>query len=334
MKGVWVAFALMLAGCQSPSYSVNAAWTPGRLISEAGVRDERAAFRAVFCTKAKLSAHDCDRYLWRFGDEAPFTYPQSSTHSLRVFLVGGLFSGCLGEASRPWVDSAAALASRGIAVTQVPVQGRSGAALNASIINRTVSQYRKQPDERWIMIAHSKGGVDGLTALWTYPELSREIDAMVTVASPLMGSELADLGAPLYASLFKDGFVERCAPGDGMAMRDLQPAIRRQALESHHLPAGVAYYAVGTLPDDNSLAYGLKPAAAMMAPHPNDGQVRLDHTWLKGFRLLGLMNVDHWEVALTSEGELGVFAQRAREQAFPQGALLEAVVDYVGAELE
>jgi pimeloyl-ACP methyl ester carboxylesterase len=282
-----------------------------------------------------LSEDTCDALLWRLADEAaseqPTAAPPLDTR-LQVFIVGGAFSDCFGAASIAYRDGVAALAAAGVNTSEIPISGRSSAAYNARSIADALTST---PDGPIVLLGYSKGTVDILEFLANYPELAGRVAAVISVAGPVYGSQLAERGDWAYDTFLQHAFSGRCDPGDGGVLDSLLPEGRQQWLAAHPLPEHIRYYSLLAFATGEHMARALGPSWKILAATDprNDGQITIAEGVLPGSTLLGYANTDHWGVAINIEEELSFLAGRADETPYPRGALFEALVRYVSDDL-
>ncbi|TXS92068.1 hypothetical protein FV139_15190 [Parahaliea maris] len=339
---------LALAACASlPSQqevTSTEAVLPVPLVAGTAATDARAAFRQVFCPLA-LSERgsggegSCEQWLWRLEDEPAAGLPQSLPPlrpSLRVFVVGGAFSGCFGDASLAYRRGLQSLQQAGLPVRSIAIESRSGDQRNAELIARALQAQPPAPGQQTLLIGYSKGAVDILSFLATYPELAAAVDAVVSVAGPVQGSQVASRGAWAYDTFLASAFAGRCDPGDGLVVDSLLPETRQAWLEQHPLPAHIRYYSVVAVTTEEHIARGLRLSWQLLAGESrlNDGQLVPREGLIPGSALLAYANSDHWGVAIDIEDELTFFAARPDTTAFPRSILFEALLRYVGADLE
>jgi len=337
--------ALLLSnGCTSvPQYEEFQATKAVLPAPAAGVTaDGRAHFRDIFCTLAKnhgvspeQRGNACERLLWRLEDESPLQTSgllPSLNPALQVFVVGGAFSDCFGPASIAYRDTIARLAGEGYPVGEVAISGRSSAEHNAKMIADGLTSATDGPI---VLLGYSKGAVDILRFLADYPEQARRVVAVVSVAGPILGSEVAEQGNWAYDTFLTGIFADRCDPGDGGVLDSLLPLVRRDWLKSHPLPDTVRFYTLLAFATREHIARALWPSWEILAASDprNDGQLTISEGTWPGSTLLGYANADHWGVAIDIEEELDFLADRPDDTRYPRGALFEAVLRYVSEDL-
>ena len=223
--------------------------------------DGRSRFRHIFCALAedqgvltKRRSNSCEALLWRLADEAPSEasgeLPPLDSR-LQVFVVGGSFSDCFGPASMAFPHVIERLAGEGYPVGTLAIGSRSSADYNARMIAEGLA---KAPERPIVLFGYSKGAVDIAHFLVNYPDMAKQVVAVVSVAGPLMGSEIAAYGEWAYDTFFTGSFAGRCDPGDGGVLDSLQSQVRRDWLESHPLPETVRFYTLLAFADREQLA--------------------------------------------------------------------------------
>lgn len=309
------------------------------------VRDGRARFRQVFCATMRsdgLASGDersCDRWLWRFPDESDDRAgPGVLAPALgrpAIFLVTGAFSECVGEEARPFSAGAARLRAAGGYVETVVVSGRSGPGNNAHQIADAIERAQLGEDQAILLIGYSKGALDVLRFLVDFPVPANRVAAVVSVASPVFGTPVADRADAVYSALLAKLPYGKCPPGDGQVIRSLSPATATQWLAANPLPGRLRYYSLAAFTTRQHVA------RALVAPWKflngvdarNDGQVVAADAVIPGATLLGYANADHWGVAQRVESAHAVFAARPDPEPFPLEQLFLSIVQVVSDDL-
>jgi hypothetical protein len=307
--------------------------------------DGRARYRQIYCdlvgrrSGATPATANCEDLLWRLRDEAaaaakPAGLPALAAR-LRIFVVSGAFSDCRTPATVPFEAAIAGLSARGTRIEPVMVSGRSGAAHNALQIANTLRSANLSPSDQVVLVGYSKGTVDILEFLTAFPQDAQRVVAVVSVAGAVQGSPLADDGDWWYRTFLAQAFPGTCDPGDGQVLHSLRPATRRAWFESHALPERVAYFSLAAFTTEEHLSHGLKPAWRSLARHDerNDGQVLARDAIIPGSTLLGYVNADHWDVAISLENQMPQFSRRDSARALPRSELLLAALLYVSEAL-
>ena len=336
---------LMLWGCATGPELADLQESPSPHLSPdapPGVTDGRAAFRHRFCEalaagEAGVAGLGCDIWLHRLDDEPAGDQGVSLTQpvAMEILLVTGAFSECFGEHARPFHSAIMELEGGPYSFSTVVVGGRSSAEHNAAQIAAYVEQHRPGGDRELIMIGYSKGTTDILQFLVDYPAHAEAVDAVVSIAGAVYGSPLADFFDGPYHLLFSHLPMNLCGEGDSGVVRSLRTDLRRQWLEKNALPGNVRYYSLAAFTTRDRLARSLVPSWEMLLGHGdrNDGQLLPADAIIPGSTVLGYLNADHWAVAMEIEKELEFWAHRKFTPAFPHAALLQAILDQVGADL-
>ena len=339
---------ILLNGCATlpDSRTLLANPVPVKTIDGApAIQDERARFREVFCSimrdEGRVDHEDasCDRWLWRLPDEPeaadvePAVAP--APESLAIFLVTGAFSECVGEEARPLSAGAERLRTAGAHVETIIVSGRSGSDHNAQQIADVLERAQLHGDQTTILIGFSKGALDILHFLVNFPLASSQVDAVVSIASPVFGSRLADKADSTYSTLLAKLPYYTCPPGDGQIMRSLRTDTTTQWLASNSLPSHVRYYSLASFTTREHVARGLAPTWKFLnhTDPRNDGQVIAADAVIPGATLLGYANADHWGVATTVESVHTYLGARPDPAPFPLESLFDSIVLFVSDDL-
>jgi hypothetical protein len=337
---------VLLAGCaRAPTrIDLTAPTAPHRLTgAPANITDGRARFRQIFCSVLASDHADdappvaCSDRLLHLADEPDAPVPAEAPRSrpLRVYLVSGAFAECAGEAGQPFHAAIAALEHSGHSVHPIVVGGRSGAAHNARQIADVVGAQDSESDLPVVLVGHSKGTVDILRFLVDFPDLARDVDAVVSVAGAVGGSLVADWSAGMYGLLLSHLPYPGCETGDGQVIADLRPAVRREWLAQNPLPAHVRYFSLAAFTTREHLARALAPSWYLLLRHDlrNDGQLLPQDALVPGSTVLGYLNADHWAAAVDLEKTMPFLAHREVAAPFPRTALIEATLLYVAESL-
>jgi hypothetical protein len=316
-----VTFASLTGACgPALRYSVE---TPPLVLTPAniaGASDGRGRFREIYCAvyeaRGAPAERPCMETLHRLNGEPPPTgrpvYLGHSRMKLRIRIVPGIFGECAEDKATPFLDAIAPLAEQGYEVAAFRVDGRSSSAHNAGQIRQQIEAMHLQPDERLVLIGHSKGMSDIL-----------ELIGSGVVA----GTPIADRGEDAYHAVRWIPFP-RCPAGDGEGVSSLTRRHRLAYLAEHPLPADLHYYSVGAFTRPENISNFLRPTYEALARFDarNDGNVIFHDSIIPRGTLLGYLNADHWAVAMPFH----VYAPRwaaviASHNRFPRAVLLEAI---------
>jgi pimeloyl-ACP methyl ester carboxylesterase len=348
MQVLFVSALLAFGGCAATPVAEGGLTAPVQSKTVGGgpgMRDGRPAFRAAFCSMLReegLAASQdlaCERWLWRLTDEPagePRETPSAaSTEPLEVLLVTGAFNECVGAESRPFSAGAARLQGAGSTVRTLVVGGRSGTVHNARQIAEALTASPSAAEAKVILVGYSKGTLDILRFLVDYPQLARRVDAVVSVASPIFGTPLADTAGPTYAALLSRLPYDKCPPGDCQVLASLRPDVATEWITSNALPAQVRYYSLAGFTTQERVARMLEPGWRLLnrIDARNDGQVIAADAVIPGATLLGYANADHWGVAQQIEAVHPVLAGRSDPTPYPLEQLFLAIVAFVTDDL-
>jgi pimeloyl-ACP methyl ester carboxylesterase len=348
MRSVLAFAVILLCGCATLPTTRSLLDEPiqVRVIDGApAMQDGRTGFRKAFCagmhSDGLVTGEDmsCDRWLWRFADEAEATgvgpLPAPQPEKLAIFLVTGAFSECVGEEARPFSAGAENLRSKGARVETIVVSGRSGSDHNAQQIADVLENARLHGGETTILIGFSKGALDILHFLVNFPERAGQVDAVVSIASPIFGSQLADMADLVYSNLLARLPYPTCPPGDGNIIRSLRTDMATQWLAENSLPGHVRYYSLASFTTREHVARGLVSSWRLLnrIDPRNDGQVIAADAVIPGATLLGYTNADHWGTATTIESVHTYLGARPDPAPFPLETLFATIVQFVSADL-
>jgi hypothetical protein len=305
-------FILSVFGCglSTEVFNVN---IPAHTLSYIGaptIHDERMHFREIFCKLLDSKREpqslniDCEDYLWRLNDE-PLTdavgtpLPVHDTH-LRILIVSGAFSDCFSEIGKAFKLDTEHLIRLGYRIDYVPVSGRSGSDMNASVIAKTVADMDMETSDRLLLIGYSKGTTDILHFLVNYPDLSHKVTAVLSVSGAVNGSIIADRYAETYHKWFENLSLGNCEPGDRGVLESLTRKEQFRWLAMHPLPQHVQYYSVATFTREENIQAALRITYELLEPiNPlNDGQLLIYDQLVPGSTLMAYVNADHWTVAV------------------------------------
>lgn len=347
-RTIGVVLLASLVGCSTQllSYSLDVPAQTMRILGTADPVDGRARFREIFCA---LLAHEngfetgplgCQKLLHRLVDEAPAVDSPAPLPApdlrYRVLIVPGLFGECYADVVTPFADASVHLRRRGYRVEPLLVGGRSSPDHNADRIADAVRELDLEPDDRLLLIGHSKGAVDILHFLANHPQLADRVAAVVSVAGAINGSPIANRMASHYERWLADLDADGCAPGDRGAIESLRRPVRLEWLATHPVAPHVASFSLVGFSDKGNHAHALRSSwqdLARIDPR-NDGQLLFFDQVIPGATLLGYANADHFAVAIPFEERSGWLAALGFGHArFPRGVLLEAIVLFVAESM-
>ena len=281
---------------------------------------------------------ECNSWLHRIDDEpvaADGSFPTRPAQPLEVIFVTGALSECFGDVARPFRSAAAELAADGHRFQTIVVDGRSGTETNAAEIALHFEDLPADAGMPRVLVGYSKGTSDILRFLVDYPIFAERVDAVVSVAGAVRGSPLAEHYEGVYDLVVSHFPMGHCDAGDGELVHSLRSDVRTRWLKEHPLPDHLRYYSVAAFTTQDFVARGLGHTWKSLLQHDrrNDGQLLPQDTLIPGSTLLGYVNADHWAVALDLESEHQFIAHRRNPAAFPRTVLIDAIIDYVSADL-
>jgi hypothetical protein len=309
-------------------------------ISLAGVIDDRARFREIFCElDAQHGAQfpvrqPCEDALQQLDGEGarPSGRPIPAAPSrggapLHIVIIPGMFGQCVKRWALPLQDAAAYMRRQGYRVDTIDVDARSSSAMNADTIALALPRLLRS-GERLLIIGYSKGMSDVLETLAIHPQAIPAGSAIVSLAGIVSGTPLADHPEEL------DRVVSRlplpnCGPGDAGAVESLSRRHRLAWLADHSLPRDRTYFSIVAFVDDAHISRPLEETHRQLSrvDARNDGQVLYTDAVLPGSHLLSYLNADHWAVALPLARNVPKLRRLfAGRNDYPREILLEAIV--------
>jgi hypothetical protein len=345
-----IAAFIALGACSAPPLVPYSDDTPPLVLvpaSLAGVQDQRARFREIFC--AVLEAHGralpdyrtCDAALARVGAEPAGSgepvYLGPSKRRLVAVVVAGIGYECF----KQWLDPPGTVTQHvrqfGYDAMQFKVDALSGIETNARQIRDTIMAMPAEADmPRLVLIGYSKGAPDILEAVVKYPEIRSRVAAVVSAAGAVGGSALANDAEQYQADMLRHFPGATCDSGDGGAVASLRPATRRAWLAQNPLPREVRYYSLATFPQPERISSILTSSYNKLAriDPRNDSQMIFYDQVIPGSVLVGYLNADHWAVAVPiNRTHPTISSIFVTENAYPREALLEALLRFIEADL-
>jgi len=342
--------AMLVSACATKPLLPYTEDTPALVlmpIAQAGVDDKRGRFREIFCAilerrQATLPDYlPCSDALVRVGAEPEGTGADvelgSAKRQLRALFVPGVGWDCVGE----WLGLKGTVAAHvrqfGYDQVALKVDALSSSDNNARQIRDAIVAMEPEGGEpNIVLIGFSKGAPDILQALVSYPEIRKQIAAVVSMAGAIGGSPLANDATQSQLNLLQHWPDADCTPGDGGALESLRSATRKKWLAENPLPRELAYYSLVNYPRPERISSLLQSSYDKLSrvDARNDGQVIFYDQVIPGSTLLGYANADHWAlgvpIARTHDSIVPIFVD---QNNYPREALLEAVLRFIEEEL-
>ena len=344
---------VFLAGCSAAPlqpFSRNTAPLMLAPAIQAEDQDRRGRFREIFC--AVLDRHQgndpghpaCDQALATVGDEPPGrdrpVFLGRPRHPLTMIFIPGLGWDCIAHWLNDSGEIAAHLQAAGFDMIMASLDGLAASGHNAALIRDTIMNLPASgTDPDLVLVGYSKGAVDALTAVGSYPELRPRIAAVVSLAGAVGGSPLANQASEGLFNLMEyfPGSTCRPATSGRSALQDLHTDTRKNWLANHPLPDDVRSYSLITFPEPRQVSRILKRyyrKLAQVDPR-NDGQVIFYDQFIPGSQLVAYLNADHLAVAVPIERSHDIIGSLLfNRNAFPRKALFEALLRLIDEDLQ
>jgi hypothetical protein len=309
-------------------------------MSYAGVDDRRGRFREIFCSVLQERSDEvpdympCEEALTRVGKEPPATGMAvnfgMSTKRLKVFFVPGVGWDCIAN----WLGLANTVGEHlrklGYDFSVIEVESLSSSTHNArSVRDALILMTAEDADRGIVLLGYSKGIVDILEAIVSFPEIRPRIAAVVSIAGAVGGTPLANSFEQSSLDLFQSWPGAKCSAGDRGALESLRSVVRQRWLSESELPPEIRYYSLVALPHSDRVSTALWPSYNRLSEIDarNDGQLMFYDQVIPGSGLLGYLNADHWAVAVPISRNRKLAANLIVDKNdFPREALLEATL--------
>ena len=345
-----IVVGLLVSACgnqpNAPTLEESTAEIAG-LIAADRLHDDRGRFREVFCAvleargEALPDYRKCEEAIRATGPEAGATGAEVNLGQSQVRPLALMVPGLGWECFKTFLDlqfsAPVHVARYGYEVRAIPVDGLSSSKHNAEQINDYVSALPPEDLERpLILVGYSKGTPDILEALVHFPQLAKQVTAVLSLAGAVKGSHLADKATQGQANLLTDLPGSQCDKGDEGAIKSLQTEVRLAWLENNPLPTNVRYYSVVTYPHYDRVSRGLRESYSVLSGVDirNDTQVLIYDQTIPQSNLVAFLNADHWAIAVPVERTHPFFSSLfVNNNDYPREALLEALLRYIEEDL-
>jgi hypothetical protein len=341
---------LLLAGCGATPLLPFSTDTPPLVLmpaAQAGVDDQRARFREIYCAVLRSQAatlpdhRPCEDALTRLDPEPPGSGRSvdlgPSGHRLVAAVVPGVGYGCIESWLQTQGTTAVQVRKHGFDLVMLKVDALSGVERNArQVRDQLMTMPMPAGAPRIVLVGYSKGAPDMLEAVVRYPEIRSRIAAVVSVAGAVGGSPLANDAEQYQADLLRHFPGATCDSGDGGAVASLRPAVRKAWLAANPLPREVRFYSLVTLPQPERISSVLQGSYTKLSrvDGRNDSQLIFYDQVVPGSTLLGYANADHWAVVVPIARSHDTLASMfVSQNAYPREALLEATLRFVEEDL-
>ena len=352
LRGLLAGGCAALAGCAGAPLTPFTTDTPPLVLapaSLAGVRDERARFREVYCAvlqadrARELPDHrPCSDALTTVGTEPAASGRPVPLAASRAGLVAVVVPGFGYECVEKWLQVSGTVADhvgrQGYGYQMLRVDGLSSSGNNArQIRDAIVARADAAGPRRLVLIGYSKGAPDILEAVVAYPEVRDRVAAVVSAAGAVGGSPLANDAEQWMADLLRHFPDSTCGPGDGGAVQSMRPGVRQAWLAQNPLPRDIRYYSLATYPQPDRVSSLLRSSWRKLGAVDarNDSQVIFYDQVLPGSTLLGYINADHWAIAVpVARSHTTIASTFLQQNGYPREALLESIMRFVEEDLQ
>jgi hypothetical protein len=317
-------------------------------IGQAGIDDDRGRFREIYC--AVLTDHgqelpdyrSCESALTRVGTEPEPTGIAVNLGASRQDFLVAIVPGLGWECFEGWLESENSsnpfLDKYGYDVITLEVDGLSGTQNNARQISEQIASLPpEQASKPLVLLGYSKGAPDILQAIVDYPELAKNVVAVISAAGAVGGSAMANNAKQSDTNLLTKIPKSKCSEGDGGAIAALRPAVRQKWLAENKLPEHINYYSVVTFPDPEHMSSVLKSNYRKLGQIDgrNDSQLIYYDQLIPGSTLLAYVNADHLAIAVPVARTHSVTSSLfATKNHYPREAMFESILRYVEEDLE
>lgn len=316
-------------------------------VSQANTVDKRGRFREIFCFVNEARGENlpdyrsCESALTQVGVEPVGTGHNIELGTSSKNYVATIVLGVGADCFASWINANGSAAEHvrqyGYDMRFIEVESLSSSQRNALIIRDSLLHMQNQGSKHnLILIGYSKGIVDILEAIVTYPDIRNHVAAIISVAGAVGGSPLANNATQSQLEFMKIWPGAKCTSGDGGAIDSLRTDTRKTWLENNPLPDSIPYYSLVAFPDPERISSVLKPSYNTLSQIDgrNDGQVLFYDQVIPGSTLLGYINADHFAAVIPIARTHEIIGNTVVEHNdYPREVLLEAVFRFVEEDL-
>lgn len=300
--------------------------------------DSEAAIRTLFRTEAVAWAtsvqgpanirSDC-------ADAIPYSSDSAyNAGPARMLVAPGLLGDSVRALVAPLMCARRGLVADGRKVRVVQLNGRAGCTRNAARLRTVVLEEAARDGRPIDLVGYSKGCADALHMLGDWPDTHAALRSLTSLGGVVQGTPLARDAPTLATPLLRHLPLPGLGRGDGRAIHDLTPVVRREWLAKHTLPTSIRYLSIVASPSATRVSRVLKSSWNQLAKVDpcNDSQVIASDAVLPASELLAVVDADHWAIALPIARRHPWLAHLlVNRNHFPRGVMLEALMDYVAA---
>lgn len=220
--------------------------------------------------------------------------------SNNVTLIPGMFSPLINTfLGTYFIDQMEYLGMKGIDYSIQPIHTEETIEKNATIIYKNV---HKQKD--LTAFCHSKGGIDLLHALITYPDIRRSFKKIIFMQCPFYGTPLADTALAGPASIFLTKIlIKSLFNGNLKSVIELSEAYRKEYMAKNKIIINEALDGIDVICiGSNKMAEPGRFDSILKIPRdfmklkynvPNDGMIPTNSAFIPGIKSFKYNNLDH-----------------------------------------
>ncbi len=295
-------------------------------------------FADIFCSVLKQKNPDegdwggCNQYIEGTGhDDVKLA---DIPTNFRVLIVPGFMSSCFSD-SPAFLEGQKPLRERyHLTVDLLPVPNDPSDE-NAKLIGNYIREQSKTDPRKFIVVGYSKGAPDVQVALAKEEGVAAHVAAFVSVAGAIGGSPIADALPGQFDKWINQYSLKGCQGDIAAGFKSLQRAARRAFLASYPTTPVPAYSIIAKSAKDTTSKALLQTWQLLTSYSPvEDGQLLRDDAIVPGSKFLATALADHFAVALPFDKSSDSAIRSGMDKTkYPRGALLEAIVRFVTADL-